>query len=320
MVTPEHRRTAVTLAMDAATISERRACRFTGFARSSQRYRARRAPDTALRARLHELALQKPRWGYRPLTRVLRRERGPRLNYKRVQRLYQEEGLQVRRRRRKRRAKVPRVPMPAPTRPNERWSMDFVRDTLGDGRAFRALTIVDDCTRESPAIEVDVSLPGERVVAVLERVAQTRGRPRAIVCDNGPEFAGKALDEWAYTHGVLLDFIEPGEADAERLHRELQRHVPGGVPERELVRQPRRRAVHDRSLAHRVQHRSTAQPAAGHDATGVCASPDLRSSFTNHPNGTDIKPGPVVGVTSHLVSLDRFISQTRAICSDGRTE
>lgn len=211
MVTPEHRRTAVTLAMDAATISERRACRFTGFARSSQRYRTRRAPDTALRARLHELALQKPRWGYRQLTRMLRREPGPRLNYKRVQRLYQEEGLQVRRRRRKRRAKVPRVPMPAPTRSNERWSMDFVRDTLGDGRAFRALTIVDDCTRESPAIEVDVSLPGERVVAVLERVAQTRGRPRAIVCDNGPEFAGKALDEWAYTHGVLLDFIEPGK-------------------------------------------------------------------------------------------------------------
>ena len=136
-MTPEHRRTAVTLTMDTATISERRACRFTGFARSSQRYRTRRTPDTALRARLHELALQKPRWGYRQLTRVMRREPGPRLNYKRVQRLYQEEGLQVRRRRRKRRAKVPRVPMPVPTRPNERWSMDFVRDTLGDGRAFR---------------------------------------------------------------------------------------------------------------------------------------------------------------------------------------
>lgn len=211
MVTPEQRRTAVTLARQAAGVSERRACRFTGFARSSQRYRIRRPPDAALRARLHELASRKPRWGYRQLTRLLRRGPGPRINYKRVQRLYQQEGLQVRRRRRKHRAKVPRTPMPVPTRPNERWSMDFVRDTLGDGRVFRALTIVDDCTREVPAIEVDFSLPGARVVAVLDRLARSRGIPRAIVCDNGPEFAGEALDEWAYQHNVALDFIDPGK-------------------------------------------------------------------------------------------------------------
>ena len=211
MVTPEQRRTVVTSAMLAADLSERRACRFTGFARTSQRYRTQREPDTALRAELHALAAKRPRWGYRQLTRVLKRRAGPRINYKRVQRIYQEEHLQVRRRRRKRRTTVPRSPMPIPTRANERWSMDFVRDTLGDGRAFRALTIVDDCTRECPAIEVDVSLPGARVVDVLERLARTRGRPRAIVCDNGPEFAGQDLDEWAYTHGVILDFIDPGK-------------------------------------------------------------------------------------------------------------
>lgn len=211
MVTPEQRRTAVTLATETAGISERRACRFTGFARSSQRYQTRRAPDTELRARLHELAARRPRWGYRQLTRLLRRRPGPRVNSKRVQRIYQEEGLQVRRRRRKRRAVVPRTPMPMPTRPNERWSMDFVRDTLGDGRAFRALTIVDDCTRESPAIEVDFSLPGARVVSVLDRLAQARGLPQAIVCDNGPEFTGEALDEWAFQHGVTLAFIDPGK-------------------------------------------------------------------------------------------------------------
>lgn len=210
-MTSEQRRTAVTLATETAGISERRACRFTGFARSSQRYRTRRVPDTALLGRLEALAIRKPRWGYRQLTRVLRREPGPRLNYKRVQRLYQAAGLQVRRRRRKHRARVPRTPMPVPTRANERWSMDFVRDTLGDGRAFRSLTIVDDCTRESPAIEVDFSLPGTRVVAVLDRLARTRGLPKAIVCDNGPEFAGEALDEWAYRHGVVLDFIDPGK-------------------------------------------------------------------------------------------------------------
>lgn len=210
MVTPEQRRTAVHHVMTTAEVSERRACRFTGFARSTQRYVSVRPPDTALRARLHELAAKRRRWGYRQLTRVLRRE-GPPINRKRVQRLYQEEGLQVRRRRRKRRAVVPRVPVAVPTRPNERWSMDFVRDTLGDGRVIRCFTLVDDCTRECPAIEVDVSLPGERVVRVLDRVAAVRGYPRAIVCDNGPEFVSAALDEWAHRHQVVLDFIDPGK-------------------------------------------------------------------------------------------------------------
>ena len=210
MVTSEQRRTAVTDAMRAAGISQRRACRFTGFARSSHRYQTVRPPDTALRARLHELAARRRRWGYRQLWRLLRRE-GQRINRKRVQRVYQEESLQVRRRKRKRRTSVPRTPLPTPTRANERWSMDFVRDTLGDGRVFRAFTIVDDCTRECPGIEVDFSLPAERVVRVLERLAQTRGLPHAIVCDNGPEFAGQVLDEWAHARGVLLDFIEPGK-------------------------------------------------------------------------------------------------------------
>ena len=86
-----------------------------------------------------------------------------------------------------------------------------MRDTLGDGRAFRALTIVDDFTRESVAIEVDTSLPGERVVQVLERLAGTRGLPGGIVCDNGPEFAGRVLDQWAYRRGVQLLFIQPGK-------------------------------------------------------------------------------------------------------------
>lgn len=210
MVTPEQRRTAVLHVMTTAEVSERRACRFTGFARSTQRYVSVRPPEAALRARLHELAAKRRRWGYRQLTRVLRREGWP-INRKRVQRLYQEEGLQVRRRRRKRRAVVPRVPVAVPTRANERWSMDFVRDTLGDGRVFRCFTLVDDCTRECPAIEVDVSLPGARVVRVLERVAAVRGYPRAIVCDNGPEFVSAALDEWAHHHQVVLDFIDPGK-------------------------------------------------------------------------------------------------------------
>jgi putative transposase len=209
VVTPEQRRTAVTSAMLTAELSERCACRYAGFARSSQRYRTRRPLRTELRERLQTLATLRPRWGYRRLYLLLRRE-GFLMNRKLVQRLYREEGLHVRRRKRKRVA-VPRVPLPAPSAPNERWSMDFVSDALGDGRKFRALTIVDDFTRECPAIEVDFSLPGDRVIRVLERLAVTRGLPQVIVCDNGPEFAGQALDQWAHAHGVVLQFIEPGK-------------------------------------------------------------------------------------------------------------
>lgn len=209
MVTPEQRRAAVTEAIRTAGISERRACRYTDFARSSQRYRARRPARTELRARLHTLAILRPRWGYRRLYLLLRRE-GVLANRKLVQRLYREEGLAVRRRKRKRVA-VPRVPLATPRTSNERWSMDFVTDALGCGRRFRALTIVDDYTRECPAIEVDFSLSGERVARVLDRLAQSRGLPATIVCDNGPEFAGHVLDQWAHGRGVALAFIEPGK-------------------------------------------------------------------------------------------------------------
>jgi putative transposase len=209
VVTPEQRRTAVTHAMVTAELSERQACRYTGFARSSQRYRTRRPTRAELRERLHTLAMLRPRWGYRRLYHLLRRE-GSAANKKLVQRVYSEEGLAVRRRNRKRVA-VPRTPLAAPRRANERWSMDFVSDALGDGRRFRALTIVDDFTRESPAIEVDTSLPGDRVVRVLERLVETRGVPTAIVCDNGPEFRGEALDQWADRRGVALQFIQPGK-------------------------------------------------------------------------------------------------------------
>jgi len=186
---------AVTLAIETAEVSERQACRYTGFARSTLRYQSRRPSRIELRDRLKVLAAERPRWGYRRLYRLLRRE-GLRVNRKLVQRVYREEGLTVRRRRRKRVA-MPRTPLPAITRANERWSMDFVSDALSDGRRFRALTIVDDFTRESPAIEVDTSLPGDRVVRVLESLADRRGLPIAIVCDNGPEFRGEALDQWA---------------------------------------------------------------------------------------------------------------------------
>jgi putative transposase len=135
VVTPEQRRTAVTHAMETAELSQRRVCRYTGFARSTQRYRPTR-DDTELRAQLETLAIRKPRWGYRRLHWLLEREGTP-VNRKRVQRVYRDAGLHVRRRRRRKQVSVARVPKTTPTQPNERWSMDFVSDTLGDGRSFR---------------------------------------------------------------------------------------------------------------------------------------------------------------------------------------
>jgi putative transposase len=133
------------------------------------------------------------------------------VNHKRTERIYKEEGLALRRKRRRKGTAGTRVIIPAPERPNQKWSMDFVSDSVVTGRRFRALTIVDDYSRECPAIEVDTSLGGARVVNVLERLAEMRGLPEVITVDNGPEFAGKVLDEWAYRKGVKLSFIRSGK-------------------------------------------------------------------------------------------------------------
>lgn len=191
-------------------VSERRACGLLEVWRSSWRYRRRRTDDPVLRERLRELAQQRRRFGYRRLHVLLRRA-GWAVNHKRVYRLYREEGLVVRRRKRKRGAGLARVPLGAPTRAHQGWSMDFLTDELARGRRFRLLTIVDDYTREALAIEVDTSLPGERVRRVLEQLVESRGRPEWIVTDNGPEFTGRVLDQWAFEQGVRLHFITPGK-------------------------------------------------------------------------------------------------------------
>lgn len=208
-MTPAARRDAARVAGEVYGLSERRASALVGVGRSTVRYRGRRQDVTALRERLRALASERPRAGYRTLWRCLRRE-GHQVNHKRVHRLYRLEGLALRRRGRKKRASVPRTPIAKPTRRGERWSMDFMRDTFTSGRPFRTFNVVDDLTRENHAIEVDRSLPGARIVRVLDRVATVHGYPTAIVCDNGPEFTGRALDQWAYQHGVRLHFIQPG--------------------------------------------------------------------------------------------------------------
>ncbi len=117
----------------------------------------------------------------------------------------------MRKRKRKKTAAINRIILPVAEKPNQRWSMDFVTDSTVTGRRFRALTIVDDYSRECPVIEIDTSLGGRRVVQVLERPAEIRGLPEVMTIDNGPEFTGKVLDECAYRKGVKLNFIRPGK-------------------------------------------------------------------------------------------------------------
>jgi putative transposase len=150
------------------------------------------------------------RFGYRRLVAMLAREGMP-ANHKRVYRLYREEGLAMRMRQRRRIHWSGKVASPKASRSNQRWSMDFVSDCVSTGTVIRMLTVVDDCTRECPAIEVDTSLGGFRVGRVLDRIASERGLPEAIVVDNGPEFRGRAMAAWSQERGVRLEFIQPGK-------------------------------------------------------------------------------------------------------------
>jgi putative transposase len=210
-VTPAAQRAAVQHVQERRACSERRACGLISIGRSTARYVGHGRDDAPVRARLRELAAEKRRYGYRRLHVLLRRE-GVLVNHKRVERIYREEGLSVRRRKRKRACGVARTPAMVATRPDQVWCLDFVSDALAWGRKLRMLTVVDTYTRESLAIEVDTSLSGARVARVLDRVITERGAvPGEIVMDNGPELTSKALDQWAYERCVRLQFIEPGK-------------------------------------------------------------------------------------------------------------
>jgi putative transposase len=205
----ERKRTVEFLRQD-FELSERRACALVGQSLSTQRYVSRRMEIPGLRKRLIDLAHERIRFGYPRLHYLLRRE-GFAVNRKRVYRLYREEGLKLRRKRRKQISGLRRMPMTPALAPNERWSIDFVSDALSSGRRFRVLNIVDDYSKLSPAIEVDTSLPGLRVIRTLERAIELRGKPKLIVMDNGPEFTCRALDEWAWSRGIALHWIDPGK-------------------------------------------------------------------------------------------------------------
>lgn len=210
MVTPAVKREAVAHLKSAGTMSERRACKVIGCDRMTVRYRSRRRDDAKLRERLRALAEVRRRFGYRRLMIFLRRE-GFVVNHKRLFRIYQEEGLMVRRRRGRKKALGTRSPMPVPQLPNDVWALDFVHDQFVCGRRFRILAIYDVCTRECVAAIADFSLPGKRVANELDRLIVSRGKPRTIVSDNGPELTSNAILLWTDETRLHWHYIEPGK-------------------------------------------------------------------------------------------------------------
>tara|TARA_B100001964_G_scaffold195692_1_gene219881 strand:- start:268 stop:1131 length:864 start_codon:yes stop_codon:yes gene_type:complete len=209
-VKPAAKRRAVDHLQQTYDVARRRACGLLDLHRSTYHYRPRQGNDDALAAVLRSKAAKRRRWGYRRLLLLLRRE-GWTDNHKRIYRIYTQQRLQVLYRRRRRpAASRGQQPMPAADF-NQRWSMDFVSDQLADGRRIRVLNVLDDFSRRCLAAEVDTSLPGLRVCRVLDQLVSHHGKPQALLVDNGPEFTGKALDEWAYQRGVRIDFIAPGK-------------------------------------------------------------------------------------------------------------
>lgn len=190
-------------------LSERTACRLVGVSRTGYRYQAKPSDDLALRTRLKQLATEQSAYGYLLLHGMLKAE-GLVVNKKHTYRLYTEEGLQVRTKKRKK-IQRPRQPMEVPFRANQRWSMDFVSDQLSCGRRFRVLNVVDDYSREVIGQLTSVSISGQQVARLLDQLIEQRGRPERIICDNGPEFTSKAMFFWSKESRVTLGFIQPGK-------------------------------------------------------------------------------------------------------------
>ena len=191
-------------------LSERQALRLVGMSASTLRYQPQGDGNARLRERLTQLASEHRRHGYRMLHSRLRNE-GWAINVKRTYRLYREQDLMVRKRRRKKLPVPERQPLVRPEQLNEVWSMDFVFDELANGRKVKTLTVVDDCTKEAVQIAVDTSISALYVTRVLDRIKAERGLPKVIRTDNGPEFAARTMQTWAAQNGVELRFIQPGK-------------------------------------------------------------------------------------------------------------
>jgi putative transposase len=191
-------------------LSERRASEIAGADRKMVRYQSQRAPDTALRGRLRDLANERRRSGYRRLFVLLRRE-GEVSGINRIYRLYSAEGLTVRKRKARRKALGTQAPILIEARANARWSLDFVYDQFAYGRRFRVLNVVDDVTRECLAAIPDTSISGRRVARELTALIDRRGKPGMIVSDNGTELTSNAILRWCGENKIEWHYIAPGK-------------------------------------------------------------------------------------------------------------
>ena len=209
-------------------MSERQACAMMKLSRSVYRYQAQPSDDEELRDQLLSLASRKPRWGFQKMFAYLK-NRGHKWNHKRVRRVYRALGLNIRVKPKKRLPVRDPQPLVAPAEANITWSLDFMHDSLANGRTIRTLNIIDDFNREGLWIEVDTSIPAARVVRVLDMLALWRGYPKQIRLDNGPELISQTLADWAAEHDVALAFIQPGKpaqnAFIERFNRTYREAV-----------------------------------------------------------------------------------------------
>jgi len=233
VVKPASRKKVATYLMEQHRISERSACKLVGISRTAFRYQAIAKDDHKLRVRLLELASKHKALGYLMLHGMLRSE-GLVINSKRTYRLYQTEGLQLRRRRKKKLDR-PRQPIAVPIAPNIRWSMDFVADQLANGRRFRVLNVKDDYSKELVGQLVAFSITGAMVGRFLDRLIEERSAPDQITCDNGTEFTSKAMFFWQARTKVKLAFIHARKAYAECLCRKPEWQVQRRVPQPTLV-------------------------------------------------------------------------------------
>lgn len=204
------RRELADYAVKTHEVSLRRACRVVGISDSVYRYKRNSQRNEELIHTLQKLAERYPAYGFSKLLKVLRRQ-GHQWNHKRVHRIYCELKLNLRRRGKKRLPSRSLELLSVPTGMNQCWSMDFMSDALMCGRRFRTFNVIDDFNREALAIEVDLSLPAQRVIRVLERIVAWRGLPAKLRMDNGPEFISSKLADWADVYQVHLEFIKPGK-------------------------------------------------------------------------------------------------------------
>jgi putative transposase len=208
-------------------LSVRLACKALGISETCYRYQPRLSDENAEIADwLIRLTHNWKDWGFGLCFLFLRNVKGYVWNHKRVYRIYRESELNLRIKPKKRIVRERPEPLSIPESMNECWSMDFMHDALEDGRSFRLLNVIDDFNREGLGIEADFSLPGERVIRMLEQIIEWRGKPSTIRCDNGPEYISAAVTLWAQQQGIRLEYIQPGQpqqnAYIERFNRTVR--------------------------------------------------------------------------------------------------